>query len=484
MKTITTNRSVHLDSLSIQRRTCKLHFEAAPLKMVRASRQYMYDDSGAEYLDCISIVSHVGHCHPHVVHAGQEQMARMTTSAGFLNETMVDYAKRVVETLPDKLCVCFFVNSGSEANDLALRLARGYTKNTDVMVVENAYHGNIATLLEISPRRWNKMGIQQKEWVHVVPCPDTYRGMFKEDSENPGLLYANEVKKVINKCKEKKRTISAFICEPLMTVCGVVVPPQKYLKYVYRYVREAGGLCIADEVQVGLGRVGERFWSFQVHDVVPDIVTVGKPLGNGHPMAMVVTTKEIADVLGEFSSTFGGNPVACAVGMAVLDVIRNEKLQASAKSVGKCLLDGFRAIQPKHPMMGDIRGMGMIIGVEIVIDKQSRKPAKQAAEILSYKLKEGKVLIANDGPDKNVMYISPPMCFTCDNARQVVQAFDLALAAIEQSTLESGITSLPDEQRMLNIPLDILSSNLDEGLDSDSDGEGPNAKKARYEEMD
>ncbi|XP_062589545.1 5-phosphohydroxy-L-lysine phospho-lyase-like isoform X2 [Saccostrea cucullata] len=466
-------------------RACKLHFEVSPLKIVRASKQYLYDDNGCEYLDCISNVSHVGHCHPHVVHAGQEQMGKLVTSAGFLDDKMVEYAKRIIETLPDQLCVCFFLNSGSEANDLALRLARSYTKNEDFIVLDHAYHGNIGSLLDLSPSKWKKVGQTKKEWVHVVDCPDMYRGKHKDDA-NPSLKYAQQVHTAIKKAKEKGRNIAGFLSEPLMSICGVINPPRNYLKLVYSFVRSSGGICIADEIQVGLGRCGESFWSFQMHDVVPDILTVGKPLGNGHPMAMVVTTKEIADSIGEFNSTFGGNPVACAVGMAVLDVIHNEKLMSSARNVGKCLMDGMRAIAPNHPMLGDIRGTGMVIGIEIVTDKESKKPSKEGAEILAYKLKEQKIIIANEGPDKNVMTLLPPMCFTCDNARRVVQAFDLALADIEKGAGNKPLAQSEDTK--MNVPLNILSglgSSTGLGIldDPENDGES-DSKRPRYDEMD
>ncbi|XP_076459941.1 5-phosphohydroxy-L-lysine phospho-lyase-like [Babylonia areolata] len=477
-------------------KSCKLHFEVAPLKIVQASRQYLYDDAGTEYLDCISNISHVGHCHPHVVSAGQEQMARLTSSAGFLNEQMSEYAKRLVSTLPESLCVCFFLNSGSEANDLALRLARAYTKHEDVICLESAYHGNLGNLVEISPSRYKSLGSDhvQKEWVHVAPVPSTYRGKLKEETVNPGLMYAKEVRSLISQARNKGREIAAFICEPVMVAGGVIVYPDKYLQHTYRFVRESGGVCIADEVQTSFGRCGEHFWSFQAQDVVPDIVTVGKPMGNGHPFAAVITTKEIADSLGEFSSTFGGNPVACAVGMAVLDVIDNEKLMSSAKSVGRCLLDGFRSIMPHHPMMGEVRGMGMLVGVELVMDKQSRKPAKEAAEILSYRMKENKIVIANDGPDKNVMVMTPPMCFTLDNARRVVQAFDQNLRDIENGAARVGLTSGSGggdsglgTAPSMGVPLQVITeSHLSrvEDEEEEEDEDDPAAKRARYEEMD
>ncbi|KAK6165180.1 hypothetical protein SNE40_023622 [Patella caerulea] len=471
-------------------RSCKLHFEVAPLKIVRASRQYLYDDTGNEFLDCINNVSHVGHCHPHVVSAGQTQMAMLTTCAGFLNDQMAEYAKRLISTLPDKLCVCFFVNSGSEANDLSLRLARSYTKREDVIVLENAYHGNLGNLIEISPLKFKKLNMQKKDWVHIAPCPDTYRGKYREgEVPNPSLSYSNEVKQIIEEVQDQGRGIAAFMCEPLMSASGIVTFPKNYLQNVYRHVRENGGVCLADEVQTGLGRTGENFWAFQSHDVVPDIVSIGKPIGNGHPMAVVITTKEIADTLVEFGSTFGGNPVSCAVGMAVLDVIQNEMLISSAKSVGKCLLDGFRAILPHHSMMGDVRGQGMIIGVELVMDKESKKPAKEAAEILCYRAKEQNIILANDGPGYNVIVLTPPLCFNCDNARRVIQVFDSILKSIETEAASVGLTSSGidmNQSETGDVPITVISGTLDRihQTTSDDDDGCSDEKRARYEEMD
>ncbi|XP_064594469.1 5-phosphohydroxy-L-lysine phospho-lyase-like [Liolophura sinensis] len=384
-----------------------------------------------------------------------------------------------------------YVLARSEANDLALRLAKSYTKRQDIMVVDRSYHGNLESLMDISPVKFKRKTSEKKDWVHVVPCPDVYRGMFREDTPDVGLRYANEALHVLQKAHEKGRPVAAFISEPALSLCGVIIPPANYLRTVYRAVREAGGLCIADEVQVGLGRTGEHFWAFQSQDVIPDIVTVGKPLGNGHPMAVVVTTKEIADSLDDFSSTFGGNPVACAVGLAVLDVIKNEKLMSSAMSVGKCLMEGFRAILPSHPMMGDVRGMGMLVGIEIVKDKISRKPAKEAAEILAYKMKEEKIIVAYEGPERNVIFLTPPMCFTCDNARRLVQTFHRVLETIERGALSAGLTTLEPGHKPVDEPLDVPIHVLSEVEETplcmeedDSEDGQPRSKHARYEEMD
>ncbi|CAH1794272.1 unnamed protein product [Owenia fusiformis] len=458
-------------------KSCKLHFESAPVKMVRASKQYMYDDAGTEYLDGINNVAHVGHCHPQVVHAGQQQMARLSTNFGFLTDVQGMYAKRLLETFPEPLNVCFLVNSGSEANDLALRLARAYTKKKDIICVDNAYHGNLGSLINISPCRFKKMqDFVKEDWVHVAPVPDVYRGIHR-DTSNPGQKYATEVAKIITHAHANNRQIAGYISELTMTNAGVIKPPIDYFKLIYSIVRGAGGVCIADEIQTGLGRVGEHWWAFQHFDVVPDIVTCGKPMGNGHPMAAVVTSHQIADCLGDFISTYGGNPVACAIGLSVLDIIHNEKLMSAAKSVGRCLLEGFKAILPLHTTMGDVRGLGMVVGVEIVTDKESRKPSKEVAEMLSYKLKnDARMLVANDGPDKNVMTLVPPLCFTTDNAKQLVTKFDKLLKEIEDGLLGKDTSKSIDDGK---ISLDMIS-----GIESDSDSDESEAKRARYDDVD
>ncbi|CAG5121673.1 unnamed protein product [Candidula unifasciata] len=474
-------------------KSCRLHFEVSPLKIVRASRQYLYDDTGQEYLDCINNASHVGHCHPHVVSVGQEQMSKLTCSYGFLNDQTAMYAKHLISTLPESLCVCFFVSSGSEGNDLALRLAASYTKKHDVICLDEAYHGNLGNLVEISPITYKRLGLkhQLKEWVHVAPTPKTFRGKFGADEPNSGQLYANEVLKLIQKAKQNGREIGAFISESIISAGGIVVPPENYFTHVYRYIRENGGVCIADEVQSGLGRCGENYWGFQVHNVVPDIVTIGKPIGNGYPLSAVVTTKDIADSLSIFSSTFGGNPLACAIGRAVLEVIENEKLLSSAKNVGKCLKDGFNEIRPKHPMIGDVRGVGMMVGIELVMDRENQKPATETAEILAYRMKEKKIIVGIEGPDKNVIVLLPPLCFTIDNARFVVQTFSEVLASIESEAASVGLMNNKEAVwgHAESVPMDVITgqhsinvSNLSD-MDEDNDHDTV-TKRARYEEVD
>ncbi|XP_077999080.1 5-phosphohydroxy-L-lysine phospho-lyase-like [Glandiceps talaboti] len=453
---------------------CSLHFDNSPLQILEAKGQYMYDDMGQKYLDAVNNVAHVGHCHPKVVKAGQDQMALLNANFGYVHEKQIIYAKKLTATLPEKLCVCFFVNTGSEANDLALQLARHYTKNSDIIAINHAYHGNLTSILDISPGYNAGRGFELKDWVHVVPCPDTYRGIYRDDTLNPGEKYANEVKKVIDKAHTKGRRIATFISDTIIAAAGNVVSPKNYLKNVYSHVREAGGLCIADEVQVGYGRTGVKYWGFETQDVIPDIVTIGKPIGNGHPMAAVITTKDIARSFGDggrpYANTFGGNPVSCAIGIAVFDVMKEENLMLNAHKVGEYLLVGLRKLMEAHFLIGHVRGMGLVIGVEIMADRHTRKPATELAEKIVYKMKEDHILISNIGPDKNVLKIEPPLCFTVDNATQLIDTLDMVLTEIEcQQGLVSDTTRQDCASVSGFVPLDIISG--------ESNPNNPNKRK-------
>ncbi|XP_069162919.1 ethanolamine-phosphate phospho-lyase isoform X2 [Procambarus clarkii] len=365
----------------------RLHYHTAPLKIVRAQKQYMTDNVGVQYLDCVSNIAHVGHCHPQVVAAGKNQMGLLGSAQGFVNDILNKYVKQLLSKLPDILSVCYLVNSGSEANDLALRLAKSYTNKMDIVVFDEAYHGNLGNLIDISPKMFKRMTQGKKEFVHIIPYPDTYSGAYRENDSQAADKYVKEAERIITQATDNGRKIGCFISECIIVNCGIIFPPRNYFKDLYNLIREAGGVCIADEVQTGLGRTGEHFWAFEHFGVVPDIVTVGKPLGNGHPMAAVITTRDIADALGDYYSTFGGNPVACAIGIAVLDVIENEKLVQSAKAVGKTLLENFQQLKAKHCVVGDVRGMGLCLGIEIVKDKYSRKPATELAQDIIYRFR-------------------------------------------------------------------------------------------------
>ncbi|XP_075716632.1 ethanolamine-phosphate phospho-lyase [Rhinoderma darwinii] len=421
--------------------SCKVFFAKDPIKIVCAKGQYMFDERGERYLDCINNVAHVGHSHPEVTKAAVKQMELLNTNSRFLHDNLVQYAERLTATLPEKLSVCYFVNSGSEANDLALRLARQYSGHDDVITLDHAYHGHVTSLIDISPYKFEQLGKEAKKiYVHVAPSPDTYRGKYREDHPDPGEAYADEVNEIIGEAHQNNRKIAAFIAESMQSCGGQIIPPPGYFQKVAEYVHKAGGVFIADEVQVGFGRVGRHFWSFQLQgeDFVPDIVTMGKPIGNGHPMSCVVTTREIAEAFGatglEYFNTFGGNPVSCAIGLAVLDVIEKEDLRGNATIVGNYLVELLQEQKEKHQMIGDIRGVGLFIGVDLVKDRQLRTPATAEAQHIIYKLKEKRILLSADGPHRNVLKFKPPMCFTMEDAAMVVDAIDKLLTAIEEAT--------------------------------------------------
>lgn len=403
-----------------------------PLKIVRGWMQYLYDEDGRAYLDAVNNVSHVGHCHPRVVKAGQEQMAVLNTNTRYLHDYLVEYAERLYATLPEPLSVCFFVCSGSEANELALRLARAHTQRKDMIVVDVAYHGNTTTLVEISPYKFDGPGgAGAPPYVHKVPMPDVYRGRYKSNDAQAGRHYASAIEETIRELEMQQRPVGAFICESLPGCGGQIVLPEGYLQEAYRIVRGAGGVCIADEVQVGFGRVGTHFWGFETQGVVPDIVTMGKPIGNGHPLAAVVTTPEIADSFNngmEYFNTFGGNPVSCAIGMAVLDVIADEQLQAKALRVGSHLMDGLRGLMQKHELIGDVRGLGLFVGIELVVDRETLEPAPAQATSIANRMRERGILLSTDGPFHNVLKIKPPLVFTEANADFLVATLDEILA--------------------------------------------------------
>ncbi|MCG8688448.1 MAG: aminotransferase class III-fold pyridoxal phosphate-dependent enzyme [Desulfobacterales bacterium] len=400
-----------------------------PIKMVKGQGQFLYDESGRPFLDLYNNVCHLGHCHPHVVEAGQKQMAQLNTNTRYLYDGLTDYARRLTATLPDELDTCFFVNSGSEANELALRIAKTVTAKEDVLVVENAYHGHTQAMIHISPYKFMGKGGKGKPepWVHVVPVADGYRGKHKGKGSSTGKAYGDEVGKIIEKTG---RPVAAFITESLLSCGGQVIPPKDYFKTAFAHVRKNGGLCICDEVQTGFGRTGNHFWAFEGQDVVPDIVVLGKPMGNGHPMAAVVTTRTIADKFAngmEFFATFGGNPVSCAIGTAVLEVIEKDNLQSHAKAVGTHFLDALMPLKERHPLIGDIRGIGLFIGIELVRDRKTIEPATTEAGQIVNQLRDQGILTGTDGPFDNVIKIKPPIIITKDDADMFARTLDRIL---------------------------------------------------------
>jgi len=386
-----------------------------PLKIVRGWKQFLYDETGRAYLDVYNNVPLVGHSHPRVVRAVQAQIGLLNTNTRYLHDNATRYAERLKKLLPAQLEVCFFLNSGSEANELALRLARTHTNREDVLVLEHAYHGHTSTLIDISPYKFNGPGgMGRRASVHIAPLADDYRGVFRREDAEAGKKYARAVQEVIDEAGTRGRKIAAFMAETLPSVGGQIVFPANYLPESYRYVRAAGGVCIADEVQVGFGRLGTHFWGFETQGVVPDIAVLGKPIGNAFPLAAVVTTAEIAESFAngmEFFSTFGGNPVACAAGLAVLDVLRDEKLQQNALRVGNFFKAALVGLQEKFPIIGDVRGSGLFLGVDLVVDRESRAAASQQADYIVNRLRECGILAGADGPFHNVLKLRPPLVF-------------------------------------------------------------------------
>jgi 4-aminobutyrate aminotransferase-like enzyme len=413
-------RAGHLSS------SLSILYDTDPIHVVRGSGQYLYDADGREYLDCMNNVPHVGHSHPRVTDAICRQLRMVNTNTRFLYEPLVDYADRLTAQLPDPLRVCFFVNSGSEANELALRMIRTHTGRSGITVQDGAYHGNTSGLVDISPYKFNgRGGLGKPDFVEIAPTPDPYRGPYRGPDSASG--YVRDVAAAIGRSAAGGFGAAAFVAETLMGTAGQIVPPGRYLPGAYQAARERGALTVADEVQIGFGRVGSHMWAFETQDVVPDIVTLGKPIGNSYPLGAVVTTPEVADSFAngmEYFNTFGGSPVACAAGLAVLDVLEEEQLQHHARDVGAHLLQLLTQLQHRHYSIGDVRGLGLFIGVELVRDRELRTPDGELAAALVLALRHEGILLSTDGPDHNVLKIKPPLPFSTADADRLADAID------------------------------------------------------------
>ncbi|WP_194973435.1 aminotransferase class III-fold pyridoxal phosphate-dependent enzyme [Aquiflexum lacus] len=395
-----------------------------PIKMERAAFQYMYDVYGNTFLDAYNNIPHVGHSHPKVVEAGQRQMARLNTNTRYLYDILPEYAEKLLAKFPSSLNRVFFVNSGSAASDLAIRMAKWHTQREGIAVVEHGYHGNTQISIDISDYKFNNpKGQGQKDYILKVPIPDAYRGKYTGEGEKSGIAYAKDAKGLINNFQ---MPIAAFIAEPIVGCGGQIPLAPGYLREVYAAVRANGGLCISDEVQTGFGRVGDCFWGFEQHAVVPDMVILGKPMGNGHPMGAVVCTQEVAESFEkgvEFFSSFGGNPVSCAIGLSVLEVMEEEGLQENANMVGNYYKSLFHELQKKHTCIGDVRGSGLFLGVDLV-KPGTKEEDPLLAKIIKNKLRENYILISTDGPKDSVLKTKPPLIFSRENALQVVEEMD------------------------------------------------------------
>jgi alanine-glyoxylate transaminase/(R)-3-amino-2-methylpropionate-pyruvate transaminase len=409
------------------------HMYQKPLMIVEGKGQYVWDDQGRRYLDAfagIATVS-VGHCHPHVLAATHQQNETLQhASTIYLHPNIAEFGRALAAKMPDDLKVCYFVNSGSEANDVAMLMARAYTGNYDIIALRNAYHGGNMSAMGLTAHSTWKFNVPHSFGVHHAIAADPYRGQWGRNDPDAGRKYAADVKSVIDYATSGQ--IAAFIAESVQGVGGTVVFPDGYLKHAYEHTRAAGGVCIADEVQTGFGRTGQHFWGFQLQGVIPDIVTLAKGIGNGVPLAAVVTTPQIASVLARriHFNTFGGNPVVCAQGKAVLEVIEREKLQDNALKVGSHILAGLEKLQQRHTLIGDVRGRGLMIGVELVKDRQTKEPAKaECARVLELAREMG-LLIGKGGLWGQTIRIKPPLCLSLADADFLLEVLDAAFARL------------------------------------------------------
>ena len=400
-----------------------------PIMFVEGKMQYLWDEQGRRYLDALGgiVTVSVGHCHPDVVDVARKQNETLQHSTTiYLHPNIAEYAQALAAKMPGDLKVCYFVNSGSEANDLALIMARAYTGNYDVIALRNAYHGGNAATMGLTAHRTWKFNVPHSFGVHHAITPDPYRGLWGRDDVDAGRKYAADVKDLLNFATSGQ--IAAFIAESIQGVGGCVVFPDDYLKHVYEHVRAAGGLCIADEVQAGFGRTGTHYWGFETQGVIPDIVTMAKGIGNGCPLGAVVTTPKIAATLAQRThfNTFGGNPVVSAQGRAVLEIIDREKLQENSLKIGNRLLVGLNELKQKHNLIGDVRGKGLMLGIELVKDRQSKEPAREECAQILETCKEMGLLLGKGGLWGQTIRFSPPMCVNAQDADFLLEVLDHA----------------------------------------------------------
>jgi alanine-glyoxylate transaminase/(R)-3-amino-2-methylpropionate-pyruvate transaminase len=404
-----------------------------PLMLVEGKMQYVWDEKGRRYLDGLGgiVTVSVGHCHPHVVAAANKQSELFQHSTTiYLNPNIGAFAEKLASKLPGELKICYFVNSGSEANDLALLMARAFTSNYDVIALRNAYHGGNASGMAVTAHSTWKYNVPHSFGVHHAIAPYPYRGPFGYDDSDAGKKYADDVKNLIDYATPGK--VAAFIAESIQGVGGFVEFPEGYLKQAYEHVRAAGGVCIADEVQTGFGRTGTHFWGFETQGVIPDIVTMAKGIGNGAPLGAVVTTPKVAQALmGKVHfNTFGGNPIVTAMGKAVLEVIENEKLQENSLKLGARIKSGLEKLKAKYQIIGDVRGKGLMLGIEMVKDRKTKEPAKAECAAVHEAAREMGLLLGKGGLWGQTIRFAPPMCINEADADFIVEVFDAAFAKI------------------------------------------------------
>jgi alanine-glyoxylate transaminase/(R)-3-amino-2-methylpropionate-pyruvate transaminase len=404
-----------------------------PMMLVEGRGQYVFDDKGRRYLDGLGgiVTVSVGHCHPRVVEAARLQNETLQHSTTiYLHPNIAQYAEKLASKMPGDLKVCYFVNSGSEATDLALLMARVHSGNFDVIALRNGYHGGNMSSMGLTAHSTWKFNVPHSFGVHHAVVPDPYRGPWGRSDPEAGRNYAADVKSLIDYATSGR--VAGFIAESIQGVGGCVVFPDGYLQRAYEHVRAAGGLCIADEVQAGFGRTGTHFWGFETQGVIPDIVTMAKGIGNGCPLAAVVTTPQIAAALTErvHFNTFGGNPVVCAQGKAVLEVIERENLQANSRRVGAAIMAGLEKLKAKHNVIGDVRGKGLLLGMELVKDRATKEPAQAETARVVETCRDLGLLLGKGGLWGQTIRIAPPMCVSAADANFLIDALDAALATL------------------------------------------------------
>jgi alanine-glyoxylate transaminase / (R)-3-amino-2-methylpropionate-pyruvate transaminase len=404
-----------------------------PLMIVEGKMQYLFDETGRRYLDLFAGIVTVscGHCHPKVVRRVREQSETLQHATTiYLHPNLPLLAQKLASKMPAGLDVTYFVNSGSEANDLAVTMARLFTGNLDVIAVRNAYHGNSPSSIGMTSHHTWKHPIPGPIAIHHALSPDPCSAPQSASPEEAASRAAADIRDLIR--YSTSGAIAAFIAEPIQGVGGVTRGAPNYFREAYAVTREYGGLCIADEVQTGFGRTGEHYWGFENYGVVPDIVTMAKGIGNGVPLAAVTTRREIAEALTRriHFNTFGGNPVSMAAGLAVLEVIEEEGLQENARKVGGHFLRRLRRLQERHSLVGEVRGMGLMLGLQLVQERETREPATaQTVEVLEAAREMG-VLMGKGGLDGNVLRIKPPLCITAEDVDFAVEVLDRALAQV------------------------------------------------------
>jgi len=402
-------------------------FYERPLHTVRGEGVWLYDQQGNRYLDAYNNVASIGHCHPRVVQAIASQAAVLNTHTRYLQEGILDYAEDLLSTFPAGLDQVMFTCTGSEANDLALRIARHYTGGTGVIITRFAYHGVTGDISELSPALGS--GITLPAHARTVRAPDAYR----LGAQNVAKTLADDVRAAIADLRAHGIKPAALLLDGIFASDGVLPDPTGFLAEAVKVARDEGLLYIADEVQSGFARTGETLWGFQRHGVQPDLVTLGKPMGNGQPIAGVVARADILESFGRnvrYFNTFGGNPVSCAAAQAVLDVIRDEQLQERSQRIGDFMLQGIRKLADRHELIGDVRGAGLFLGVELVTDRAAKTPAASQTRRVVNAMRERGVLISAAGPMENILKIRPLLAFEQEHAELFIDCLDKALLEV------------------------------------------------------